>query len=302
MGSGRFDDSSYRSFAKSSTTRADGSAKSVRETFVHNKLAQSLDPKGALMRESRDSETSPKSRAIIIGLDVTGSMGRIAHSMVETQLGDLMGSIFETSPVKDPHIMIMGIGDIACDRAPFQVSQFEADIRIAKQLSEVFMEGGGGGNNTESYDLPWYFAANHTSLDCFEKRGEKGYLFTIGDEMPPHGVTSVQLKDLLGVEEASSHTAKEMYDAARKTYDVFHIIVEEGSYVERHGPAVLKAWDKLIGRYAIPLSNFKRLSEVITAVIRVNEGEDADDVIACYPDCTKVIQHALRVDTAVAAD
>lgn len=302
MGSGRFDDQQYRSFAKSATTRADGSAKLISETFVHQKLAQSLDPKGALMRESRDSETSPKSRAIIIGLDVTGSMGRIAHSMVETQLGDLMGAIFETSPVKDPHIMIMGIGDIVCDRAPFQVSQFEADIRIAKQLSEVFMEGGGGGNNTESYDIPWYFAANHTSIDCFEKRGEKGYLFTIGDEMTPNGLTSEQIKGLLGVEEASGHSAKTMYEIACNTYDVFHIIVEEGSYVQRHGDAVLKSWDKLMGRYAIPLSNFRRLSEVITAVIRVNEGEDADDVIASYPQCTNVIRHALRVESKVAAD
>ena len=28
-----------------------------------------------------------------------------------------------------------------------------------------------------------YFMARHTSLDCHEKRGQRGYLFIIGDEL-----------------------------------------------------------------------------------------------------------------------
>ncbi|HAO33838.1 MAG TPA: hypothetical protein DCQ84_12920, partial [Candidatus Competibacteraceae bacterium] len=58
-------------------------------------------------------------------------------------------------------------------------------IRIARQLRRLWLEKGGGGNACESYTLPWYFAATHTAIDCFEKRGKKGYLFTVGDEEPP---------------------------------------------------------------------------------------------------------------------
>ena len=36
---------------------------------------------------------------------------------------------------------------------------------------------------TESYELAMYFMARHTALDCHEKRGKRGYLFIIGDEM-----------------------------------------------------------------------------------------------------------------------
>ena len=39
-------------------------------------------------------------------------------------------------PVADPHMMIMGVGDAWCDRAPLQVTQFEPDIRIAEQLTD----------------------------------------------------------------------------------------------------------------------------------------------------------------------
>ena len=32
-----------------------------------------------------------------------------------------------------------------------------------------------------------------TSIDCFEKRGKKGYLFTIGDEQLPPTLTKAQI-------------------------------------------------------------------------------------------------------------
>lgn len=50
-------------------------------------------------------------------------------------------------------------------------------------LGKILLEGGGGGQMRESYELAMYFMARHTSIDCFEKRGKRGYLFMIGDEL-----------------------------------------------------------------------------------------------------------------------
>jgi hypothetical protein len=292
MGSGRYDHSAYTAFASATTLRCDGSRKSVNEVFTSRTIHKDFDPMNIKVRESCDSVDNPESRAIIIGLDVSGSMGMIADHMIGESLGVLMGGILDTQPVKDPHIMFMAVGDVIYDRAPLQATQFEADIRIAQQLTQVFNEGGGGGNNFESYNLPWYFAATRTKIDCYDKRQQKGYLFTIGDEMPPPGLTASEINRVFGPGEQHNFASKELLTMAEKTYNVFHIIVEEGNYARRALNGVRNEWRQLMGDHAIFLKNYKYISEVILAVTRVNEGADPETVIASFQD--KVIQDTVR--------
>ena len=168
MGSGSFDASSYRNFTASTKN------KSTDEIYKSRSIDKTLNPLGVAMRESRDSADNPKSTPIIVGLDVTGSMGMISDVIAREGLGVLFNGILDRKPVTDPHIMFMGIGDANCDKSPLQVSQFEADNRIVEQLTMLWLEKGGGGNNFESYNLPWYFAAFHTVHDSMEKRGKRG--------------------------------------------------------------------------------------------------------------------------------
>lgn len=295
MGNARYDRDEYRSYASASTLRGDGSRKSAEEVFTNRRLKDSLNPALFEFRESCDSEANPNSRPIIMAVDVTGSMGMIADYIAGKGLGDLMEGILDTSPVADPHLMFMAVGDVMSDSAPLQVSQFEPDIRIAQQLVDIFLEGRGGGNNTESYDLPWYFAAKRTKIDCFDKRGKKGYLFTMGDEMPPNGLTIRDLSRVFGpgLAEQKDYTAAELLEMAKEKYEVFHILVEEGSYARRRPGRVYDQWFSLMGNRVIGLSKHKHISEVVLAVIRVNEGEDPQLVINSYPNCADVINHAL---------
>jgi len=228
-----------------------------------------------------------------MALDVTGSMGMIANAMIGESLGTLMGGILDTKPIADPHMMIMAIGDARSDDSPLQMSQFEADIRIAQQLKEVYLEGGGGGNDTESYDLAWHAAATLTDIDSWNKRGLKGYLFTIGDEMPPVGITRAQHSEIYGTPSEVDYTAAELLEMAKERYEVFHVIIEQGNFARRMLPRVQGAWRELMGNRAIMCNDYTRLSEVILSVIRVNEGESPDAVIASYPECATTIAHAL---------
>jgi len=277
MGSGRWESTGRAYYSTSSVAARD--ATSVRDYFRSSQINEALDPNGVLLRESCDGDDNPESNAIIIGLDVTGSMGRIAHEIAKEGLGTLIEGILERKPVVDPHILIAAIGDVMCDSSPLQISQFEADERIIQQLTDNYVEGGGGGNNTESYDLPWYFAATRTAIDCFTKRGKKGYLFTVGDEMPPAGLRAKDIKRVFGTDDQQDYTAAELLALAEEKYHVFHLIVEEGSYCRgRQRPRVIAGWKQLMGSRAIPLSNYKHMSEVILACIEISEaGEIVDD-------------------------
>jgi len=289
MGGGTFTRSSWDSY---STTTKSATREQI---FSQNSIHKSFDPKSVRIRGSRDSEEHPESTAIILGLDVTGSMGMIAEHIAKESLGSLMLEIYTKQIVKDPQILVAGIGDVLCDQAPLQVSQFESDIRIGQQLKDLWLESRGGGNDSESYSLPWYFALNHTSIDCFEKRGKKGYLFTFGDEMVPETLTPAQINKVFGYSSQKSHTPQELYASVSERYDTFHIIVEQGNYCRSAKDRVKTNWRTLMGYHAVLLDNYEYLSEVILSVIRVNEGEDAEDVANSWQDVgiRKTVRHAL---------
>ncbi|MCM1579032.1 MAG: VWA domain-containing protein, partial [Ruminococcus sp.] len=171
--------------------------------------------------ECRDSEEHPATVPVILALDVTGSMGGAA---VETakRLNTVMTSLYDST--KDVEFMIMGIGDLAYDRAPIQASQFESDIRIAEQLDKIYFEAGGGGNAFESYTAAWYFALYNTSLDC-HSRGRKGLVITMGDEPLNPYLPKKPLNKVLGSGEQSDVETGALYKAAAEKFDLYHLAV-----------------------------------------------------------------------------
>ena len=190
MGCGSWTPRDWDTYSKSSIA-----GKSAAGIYTSRSVKPEFDPKGIPMRESRDSDDHPNSNAIIIGLDVTGSMSDILEGVAK-KLNVLVTEILDRKPVTDPQIMFNAIGDAMCDSTPFQATQFESDIRIAEQLTQLYFERGGGGNMFESYPLAWYFAAMHTDIDCLNKRNQKGFLFTMGDDCYPDRLTAREIKDI----------------------------------------------------------------------------------------------------------
>lgn len=265
MGSGRFDHTAYRNYTTSTAHI------SRDERFASRGMKKELDPKGVKVRESRDSPDNPQSTAIIVALDVTGSMGMLAEVIARQGLGVLFQKLLDEKPVSDPHLMFMGIGDVNYDQCPLQVSQFEADNRIVEQLTGLYLEGGGGDNDSESYHLPWYFASRHTSIDCFEKRGKKGYLFTVGDEKTPPKLRADQIAAVLGESPQIDLSAEELLREVSEKYHVFHIIIEEGNYARGNLESTRAAWKRLMGQRALSLADHTKLGEGIIAIIEMNE-------------------------------
>lgn len=295
MGNARWSPDDWASY----TTTTKGKDRAT--VFTSRSLPSELDPRNIELRESVDSQSNPTSTPVIVALDVTGSMGAIPHELIQGNLGTLMEELLARKPVPDPHLMFMGVGDVVYDTAPLQATQFEADVRIAEQLRQIFLEGGGGGNNCESYQLPWYFAATRTAIDSMAKRGKKGYLFTLGDEPPPEVLTAEQVQQVFGSKAERDYTSEELLAMAERNYHVFHIIIEQGHHYRHSGNEVRRKWTDLLGQRAIGLSDYTRLAEVIVATIQANEGADHASVIKSWSgDTSLVVAHAIKGLTAPA--
>ena len=180
MGAGSFSTSSFVVYSTSLGRSYDKDTGRVSgQEYKATRIDESLDPKKFSIRECCNSDEHPNTIPVILALDVTGSMGE-ACSEVASALGVIIKNLYEK--FADIEFCVMGIGDLAYDDAPIQMSQFESDIRIAESLDKIYMEHGGGGNEYESYTAAWYMGLKHTKLDCFEKQGRKGIIITMGDE------------------------------------------------------------------------------------------------------------------------
>ncbi|MEV7013810.1 hypothetical protein [Streptosporangium sp. NPDC051022] len=256
---------SYRA-AKGTSAFAysDGGARSVHDA---------LNPYGVAARESRDSDEHPETLAIAVLFDVTGSMGGVPRTL-QTKLPDLLGLLLRKGYATAPQILFGAIGDATCDRAPLQIGQFESDNRMDDDLGRILLEGGGGGQKTESYELAMYFMARHTTLDCFEKRGRRGYLFIIGDELPYPKVSRRQVAQVIGDRPARDIPTREIVTELTRMYDVYYILPAGASYAG--DGQVLTAWRELLGQNVLELDDLDAVSETIA--LTVGLGEDAIDL------------------------
>lgn len=288
MGGGTFDPGKYRAYASTTV------GKTTAEVFTASSIKAALDPKGVKIRESRDSADNPRSTPIIVALDVTGSMGMLADTIARKGLGTLFTGIIDRKPVSDPHVMFMAIGDVTCDRSPLQVSQFEADNRIVEQLTDIYIEHGGGGNGWESYELPWYFAAHHTVHDSLIKRGKRGYLFTVGDEPIGPGLKKGELVKFLDDGAERDFSTAECLEAAQRMYDCYHIVIKEGNHARSNLTSVLTTWQPLLGQHVILLDDHTKLSETIVSIIEVAEGRDAHASASGWGASAGVVLEAVK--------
>jgi hypothetical protein len=241
-----------------------------------------LDPRG-ISRESRDSAEHPQSLAIAVLFDVTGSMRQVPRAL-QAKLPQLLGLVLRHGYAGDPHIMFGAIGDATCDRAPLQLGQFESDNRMDDDLGRILIEGGGGGQKTESYELALYFMARHTAIDCHDKRGKRGYLFIIGDEMAYPRVKRAEVRHLIGDGLQADIPLRELVSEVQRKWDTYYLLPEGASYVG--DKQVLGFWRRLLGQNVIELADLDAVCETIA--LTVGLGEAAIDLDAGLADLQDV--------------
>lgn len=271
MGSGRWSTDVYTAAARfrAATGTSTFAYSDSGATRVHDRL----DPYGVSVRESRDSDEHPESLAIAVLFDVTGSM-RDVPRILQTKLPQLLGLLLRKGYVAHPQILFGAIGDATCDRAPLQIGQFESDNRMDDDLARILLEGGGGGQKTESYELAMYFMARHTSIDCLEKRGKRGYLFLIGDEMAYPRVKGSEVDEVIGDKLEANIPIADIVAELKRKWETYYILPEGTSYVGDR--EVLGFWRKQLGQNVIELADLDAVCETIA--LTVGLGEDSIDL------------------------
>lgn len=239
----------------------------VRQTGVQ-RVHDLMNPHG-VVRESRDSDEHPQSLAIAVIFDVTGSMGGVPV-VLQSKLGKLMQTLVQRGYCQHPQILFGAVGDAYCDAVPLQIGQFESGLEMDDDLGRIYLEGGGGGQVHESYDLALYFCARHTAIDCYEKRGKKGYLFTIGDEKPYQFNQRQQIKTHIGDQVGEDIPIEQIEAELQRRYQHFHIIPTNtfhGRELEVH-----EAWRRLLGERVLLLEDEATVCETIALAIGLCEG------------------------------
>ena len=261
MGSGNYSQTAHEALLRGRSSIP------AEQVFTQTHCHPLMDPKGVRLRESRDGADHPQSLGIVFALDITGSMGEIPKILATQQLPSFMKILMDCQ-VKDPQILFMAVGDAIHNRAPLQVGQFESTAELMDQwLTWTYLEGGGGGNGQESYELGLYFLAMHSELDCMTKRKKRGYLFMTGDEIPYPALSRHSVETIIGDTLDEDLTCEEIVAELQKTFIPFFIIPDRN-----RAKRCERRWRDLLGDHVLCLDSSIDVCFVTAGAILISEG------------------------------
>jgi len=243
-------------------------ALAAEDVFQQRSTHPLMNPRGVKLRESRDSAEHPNTTSIVFALDVTGSMGSIPIELARTELPKFM-NVLNQAGVADPQVMFVAVGDAYSDSAPLQVGQFESTAELMDQwLTFSYLEGHGGGQNCETYELALYFLAAHTEVDSWKKRKKRGIIFLTGDEnpyskLPPHVVEMV-----IGDRLTAELSVEEIVAEVQIAYELFFIIPHPPS-----DASVEAGWRYLLGDHVLRVGNAHEVTFVAAGAALLCNGK-----------------------------
>lgn len=161
------------------------------------------------------SLTTKSESPLVIACDVTGSMGEWPATIFsKLPYLDLEGQEYLG---KGMEISFAAIGDAYCDDYPLQVRPFVKGKGLEASLKELVVEGGGGGQTQESYDLGALYYARNVKMP----NAIKPMFIFIGDEGLYDSVSPDQAKDWARTSVEGRMTSKAVLDELKKKFSVY---------------------------------------------------------------------------------
>ena len=280
MGYGSY---SAADWQKLKNSRKLSNGQSVGEVFKRTECNPKMDPKFIGTRECFDSEEHPNTTPIVVGLDVTASMGYLAVELATGALNELITKLYSTGAVEDPALMCAAYGDFQ-DKSPLQVTQFESDIRIAEQLLEIYFENRGSGEVVPT--CLWEFLARHTNIDAIRKRNQKAEIRS--------GSLGATIERVIGDEIPGEVTRESLLKEAEASFHVFHIMIGGRN----------QANVELLPGHCMVLDgeSISCLPEIIISTIQLQKGETQERVLVHWDELKRPVIGAALAQLSLQAD
>lgn len=204
-------------------------------------VSKKVNPKDLVPKLLETDSESP----LVIACDVTGSMGEWPATIFsKLPYLDLEGKEYLG---KGMEISFAAIGDAYCDSYPLQVREFVSGKNLEKELKKLVIEGGGGGQVTETYELGALYYARNVKMP---KAINPLFIF-IGDEKPYPFVTKDHAKDWTYNPIEKQLSCQTIFNELKSKYSVYMIRKPYNSSSsdaeDSTNRAIYKTWSDLLG-------------------------------------------------------
>jgi len=231
-------------------------------------VSRGKDLEDILEKSLKTNSTAP----LVVACDVTGSMG------------DWPATIFSKLPYlehegkeylgEDMEICFAAIGDAYCDKYALQVRPFTKGKDLEKRMKELVIEGGGGGQTNESYDLAALYFAKNVEMP----KAIKPIMIFIGDEGLYTSVHETQARDYCGITLEKKLPTTKLFEELKNKYSVYLVRKNydssSGDSLSSTDKMIYKQWEDLLGADHISvLPEPGRVVDVIFGILAKETGK-----------------------------
>lgn len=209
---------------------------------------------------------------LIILCDVTGSMGEWP-AVIFSKLPYLEHEVVTEYLGENAEICFGAVGDANTDEYSLQVRPFAKGADLKTRLEELVIEGGGGGQTTETYELAALYAARNIAMP----NAVQPICIFIGDEMPYDVVSKEDAKNVAGVALRSRMTTKDVFEELKRKCSVYLIRKpydeSSGNKMSEADKHIHSAWAKLLDEeHILNLPDAGRVVDVIFGILANETG------------------------------
>lgn len=182
---------------------------------------------------------------LVYGFDVTGSMGNLPKIIYDKWPG-IVGQIIARKYLPDPQMSLAAIGDIVSDSAPLQMADFSALRNLDRYFKRIYIEGNGGGQGVESYEMTAYYYA----YLCDMPNAENPICLFTGDEGFREELYADDLREHFGGEHKDT-TAKKVFEDLIKKFKGNVFLIHRYYSSNGSDESIVSTWRRVLGQQRI---------------------------------------------------